>query len=166
MKRNLYLLSFILILGACATTSTGPSYQSLDQKAKKSIEDAFVNSDPFDVSIGVFNPGIPTNASDYGEDGVWPELRRAEAVRFAVSLRDIMTESGFYGAVRVTPDLSSSSDLYVKAKILSSKKYCQSQPGCDVLICARITTHVQRWYVVTARRGFALVSVWLSLMPI
>ena len=155
MKRNFYLLSFMLILGACATTSTGPSYQSLDQKAKKSIEDAFVNSDPFDVSIGVFNPGIPTNASDYGEDGVWPELRRAEALRFAVSLRDIMTESGFYGAVRVTPDLSSSSDLYVKAKILSSN-------GEDISLKVTVTDSSGRAWINNKKYSYRVKPITFS----
>ena len=38
----------------------------------------------------------------------------------AVQLRDTLADSGNYGAVRVTPDFSSSADIYVKAKIEDS----------------------------------------------
>lgn len=155
MKRNFYVFFIVMLLGACATTSTGPSYQSLDEKAKKSIQDAFVNSDPFDVSIGVFNPGIPTNATDYGEDGVWPELRRAEALRFAVQLRDIMTETGLYGAVRVTPDLSSSSDLYVKAKIISSN-------GEDISLKVTVTDSTGRVWINNKRYSHRVKPITFS----
>ena len=56
----------------------------------------------------------------YGEGGVWPELRRAESMYMAVQLRDTLADSENYGAVRVTPDLSSSADIYVKAAIVDS----------------------------------------------
>ena len=39
----------------------------------------------------------------------------------AVQLRDTLADSENYGAVRVTPDLSSSADIYVKAAIVDSK---------------------------------------------
>ena len=113
IKRNLSLL-VMLILTACASTSgTGPQYQYQNKVVLENIE-------PFDVAIGVFNPGLVGNASAYGEGGVWPELRRAESMYMAVQLRDTLTDSGNYGAVRVTPDFSSSADIYVKAKIEDS----------------------------------------------
>lgn len=113
IKRNLSLL-VMLILTACASTSgTGPQYQYQSKVVLENIE-------PFDVAIGVFNPGLVGDASTYGEGGVWPELRRAESMYMAVQLRDTLTDSGNYGAVRVTPDFSSSADIYVKAKIEDS----------------------------------------------
>ncbi len=109
IKRNLSLL-VILILTACASTSgTGPQYQYQNKVVLENIE-------PFDVAIGVFNPGLVGDASTYGEGGVWPELRRAESMYMAVQLRDTLTDSGNYGAVRVTPDFSSSADIIISTQ--------------------------------------------------
>ena len=105
------LLAFF---AGCATNSgTGPQYQSNNGKI------AIENAEPFDISIGVFNPGL-SDQSSYGEAGIWPELRRAESMYMAVQLRDVLANSKNFGAVKVAPDLSSSADLYIKAKILQS----------------------------------------------
>jgi predicted small secreted protein len=113
-NKNILLILIVSYLAGCATTSgVGPEYQSENEKI------VIENSDPFDVSVAVFNPGLPKDSS-YGESGVWPELRRAESMYMAVQLRDTLAESGNYGAVRVTPDLSSNADLYIKAKIEES----------------------------------------------
>mgnify|MGYP006154839227 CR=1 FL=1 len=114
------LKSIILmtLLASCASPSGGnygPAYES-----SSSTPVVVENVDPLDVSIAVFNPGIPSGTDEYGAGGVWPELRRAEAMHLAVKLRDQLSSSQNFAAVRVTPDLTSSSDLYVKTKIISS----------------------------------------------
>tara|TARA_Y100000590_G_scaffold460155_1_gene618837 strand:- start:7067 stop:8302 length:1236 start_codon:yes stop_codon:yes gene_type:complete len=118
-KYKIYLsLAIMLIMTACSTTSvsTGASYRS-----QSSSPVVIENADPLDVSIAVFNPGIPVETDgEYGSKGIYPELRRAEAMYMAVKLRDQLSDSKSFGAVRVTPDLSSNSDLYIKAKILKS----------------------------------------------
>ncbi|MDE0780690.1 MAG: hypothetical protein OSB67_08045 [Alphaproteobacteria bacterium] len=73
-----------------------------------------------DVIIPVFDPGLSEKGEDYKEDGVWPELRRAEAVRFAVKLKEALEDTGAFGAVRVTPDQNATGDLYVLGKIVES----------------------------------------------
>ena len=116
-KYNIYLSLLVLFfLTSCTTSSvaTGPSYKT--QASPVVIE----NADPLDVSIAVFNPGIPAESDEYGKKGIFPELRRAEAMYMAVKLRNELSESKNFGAVRVTPDLSTNSDLYIKAKILKS----------------------------------------------
>jgi predicted small secreted protein len=120
-NKNILLIMLIAFLAGCTTTSgAGPQYQSGTEKNQAAAGGVVSeNHDPFDVSIGVFNPGLP-KASTYGESGIWPELRRAESMYMAVQLRDVLAESGNFGAVRVTPDLSSSADLYIKAKIENS----------------------------------------------
>jgi hypothetical protein len=111
---NISAITLVILLVGCATTANiGPQYQS------DSANPIPQNSDPFDVSIAVFDPGL-SDQNSYGEKGVWPELRRAESMYMAVQLRDILAKSKAYGAVRVTPDLSSSSDIYIKAKITQS----------------------------------------------
>jgi hypothetical protein len=68
----------------------------------------------------VFDPGLSEEAEDYKEEGVWPELRRAESNRFAVKLKEAMEKTGAFGAVRVTPDQNATGDLYVLGKIVES----------------------------------------------
>jgi hypothetical protein len=41
-----------------------------------------------DVIIPVFDPGLPEDPSDYDDENIWPELRRAEANRFAHKLKE------------------------------------------------------------------------------
>ncbi|SVB16054.1 uncharacterized protein METZ01_LOCUS168908, partial [marine metagenome] len=108
----------VALLASCASPSGGnygPAYES-----SSSTPVVVENVEPLDVSISVFNPGITSDKEEYGAKGVWPELRRAEAMHMAVKLRDQLSSSQNFAAVRVTPDLTSSSDLYVKIKILSS----------------------------------------------
>ena len=114
-----FILSIFLIgfLVSCATTSNvGPQYQSSGNNNSQSIPE---NVEPFDISIAMFDPGISKQDS-YGEGGVWPELRRAEAMYMALQLRDTLAKTGRYGAVRVTPNQYSNADVYITARINKS----------------------------------------------
>jgi hypothetical protein len=73
-----------------------------------------------DVVIPVFNPGLSDTIENYEEEGIWPELRRAEANRFAYKLKEALDATNKFGAVRVTPDKTASGDLYVLGKIQES----------------------------------------------
>ena len=108
----------VALLASCASSSGGnygPAYES-----SSSTPVVVENVEPLDVSISVFNPGITSDKEEYAAGGVFPELRRAEAMHMAVKLRDQLSSSQNFAAVRVTPDLTSNADLYVKTKILSS----------------------------------------------
>ena len=67
-----------------------------------------------DVIIPVFDPNIP----DKDKAQVWPEVRRAEANRFALMTKQALEKSGAFGAVRVAPDDSAFGEIYVHGKIL------------------------------------------------
>lgn len=73
-----------------------------------------------DVAVPVFDPNIPKDSDDYEKLGVWPELRRTEAIRFAVALKDEIRNTNVFGNVRTTPDVAVSADLYVRGKIIQS----------------------------------------------
>lgn len=73
-----------------------------------------------DVIIPVFDPGLSEDAENYEAEGIWPELRRAEANRFAFKMKRAMEQTGEFGAVRVTPDRTASGELYVLGKIITS----------------------------------------------
>jgi hypothetical protein len=118
-----YALIFSHFLAGCATTG---SQKSVGPKASSSYEEKVVETSPsapvpkLDVIIPVFDPGLPENAENYEEEGIWPELRRAEANRFAYKLKQALDNSNEFGAIRVTPDETASGDLYVLGKIEES----------------------------------------------
>ncbi len=122
--------SFIL-LGGCGSTQTnvtsvGPSMvgpgggQALG--ARKNTYN--YNSEIYmDVAIPVFDPGFPTESDgsiDYDEieeEGIWPQVRRLEANRFAIATKEALGDTKSFGSINVTPDASALADVYVLGKI-------------------------------------------------
>jgi hypothetical protein len=134
------LLAVCLIgLSACKTLDTfttdsnpqtGPSvgpqagpkiYQEPNKK-----QYAYNSNTYLDVVIPVFSPGLPTDDRgeiDYqavGDEGLWPQLRRAEANRFAVETKRAVENIGTFGSVSVVPTATASGDVYVLGTINQS----------------------------------------------
>lgn len=115
-----YVLIFSHFLVGCATTS---NHNSVGPKLSSSYEEkaeTVATVPKLDVIIPVFDPGLSGNSESYKKDGIWPELRRAEANRFAYKLKQALDDTNEFGAVRVTPDETASGDLYVLGKIEES----------------------------------------------
>ncbi len=120
-----YVIIFSHFLVGCATTGgqngavkVGPkSSSSYNEDVSKAIS---TTAPKLDVIIPIFDPGLSKSAENYEKDGIWPELRRAEANRFAYKLKQALDDSKAFGAVRVTPDETASGDLYVLGKIEES----------------------------------------------
>ncbi len=107
--------------GGSSNVNVGPQASSLYAKEKEKAEAVAVVQKPkLDIIIPVFDPGLPEDAKDYKEMGIWPELRRAEASRFANKMKSAIEETGAFGAVRVMPDTTATGDLYVVGKINES----------------------------------------------
>jgi hypothetical protein len=114
----------VFLLSGCATNSTrsstgvGPSLSSSYSNPKE------INSvqalPKLDVIIPVFDPGLPEDPDDYEDENIWPEIRRAEANRFAYKLKEKLDETGQFGSVRVTPDRTATGDLYILGQIKES----------------------------------------------
>lgn len=128
-KMGVYCLCFSFVLTGCVTNQggtgaagggpgVGPQLSSLFDKTGEAVVDPA--KPKLDVIVPVFDPGLSEAAEDYKEEGVWPELRRAEANRFAVKLKQALEDTGAFGAVRVTPDQTATGDLYVQGKIIES----------------------------------------------
>lgn len=124
-----HVLSISFILSGCVTTGgggsgggtgfdVGPQLSSFFETKREAKIDA--SKPKLDVIIPVFDPGIPEDAEQAKDANIWPELRRAEANRFAQKLKEAMDASGAFGAVRVTPDVTATGDLYVIGKIKES----------------------------------------------
>ena len=118
----LVVLSLVVLISGCASTSGG-GYSVGPRDGVGQVQ----NGKPIDlptselsVLIPILDPSIPENSADYEKEGIWPELRRAEANRFAVQLRDAVADTGVFGAVRVSPDDTATAHLYVTGKILES----------------------------------------------
>ncbi|HFD11795.1 MAG TPA: hypothetical protein ENJ32_04930 [Crenotrichaceae bacterium] len=112
---------FALVFAGCASTSGNNGAVKVGPKPSSAFEkqpdEAILELPKLDVIIPVFNPGLSEDEENYEEEGIWPELRRAEANRFAYKLKQALDESGAFGAVRVTPDQTASGDLYVLGTI-------------------------------------------------
>jgi hypothetical protein len=79
-----------------------------------------------DIGVRVFDPGVPEGEIDKDvleellEDGTFVQIRRTESLYMAVQLRDTLQRSGHWGAVWVTPSVSTGADINVTAQILQS----------------------------------------------
>ena len=114
----------VFLLSGCATNNTrsstgvGPSLSSSYSNPKE------INSvqalPKLDVIIPVFDPGLPEDPDDYEDENIWPEIRRAEANRFAYKLKEKLDETGQFGSVRVAPDRTATGDLYILGQIKES----------------------------------------------
>lgn len=108
-------------------TDIGPPPSSeMEEQARKQAEAEQAPQIPsqeearLDVIIPVFDPGIPVDSNSTQQIEIWPELRRAEANRFAYKLKLAIEETDTFGAVRVTPDATATGDLYVMGVIKES----------------------------------------------
>ena len=127
-KISVYTVSFALIVSGCVTNtgapsglgglSVGPQISSILDPKRDAIIDE--NKHKLDVIVPVFDPGLSEEAAQHKVEGIWPELRRAEANRFAYMLKKALDDTKAFGAVRVTPDKTATGDVYVLGKILES----------------------------------------------
>lgn len=123
------LLSVAMFLSGCMATSgslkeseptVGPSFSSsmVKKQQAQNAKPAVIDTRPkLDVIVPVFDPGLPEDLEQAEKNGIWTELRRAEANRFAYKLKVALQDTGAFGAVRVTPDRTSTGDLYVLGRI-------------------------------------------------
>ncbi|WP_334030995.1 hypothetical protein [Alteromonas sp. P256] len=117
----------LLFLGGCGSTQTkvssvGPSMvgPGSGQPLGSSSNSYNYNSSIFmDVAVPIFDPGFPTESDgsiDYDEieeEGIWPQVRRLEANRFAVATKEALGKTKSFGSINVTPDASALADVYV-----------------------------------------------------
>ena len=120
------LAAAVAVLAGCAGMGTMTGGTPAGPAVGPGIDPpASAAADPYsgvrlDVIVPVFDPGLPEDPDDYEKEGVWPELRRAEANRFAVSLKKALQATGTLGDVRVSPDARAAGDLYVIGAIEKS----------------------------------------------
>ena len=121
LRSSAVLAAAFAVLAGCVTTGTtpGPAVGPGSSTSAESAADAY-RGVRLDVIVPVFDTGLPEDPDDYEKEGVWPELRRAEANRFAVALKQALQATQVFGDIRVSPDTEATGDLYVIGAIEKS----------------------------------------------
>ena len=84
------------------------------------VEQAPREREMLDVGLAIFDPGIPADPSTHSRQGIFPEIRKAEAQYIPVLLRNALQNSNAWGVVRVLPDKQASAELLITGRILQS----------------------------------------------
>jgi hypothetical protein len=123
-KIFIYILIGLFLLTGCAPKYQSSSSPVVGPQTSSSLtpensDDQVVTNhrQRLDVIIPVFNPGLPEDPEDYHDENIWPEIRRAEANRFAWKMKEALDRTDHFGAVRVTPDATATGDLYLLGTI-------------------------------------------------
>ena len=118
------VLAAAVFSAACGATTTGPAPSVVGPKSSTQAEAEasapLAGGGTLEVVVPVFDPGLPEDESSEVDKGVFPELRKAEAVRFAQKLRLELESTRAFETVRVVPDAESAADLYLRGEILHS----------------------------------------------
>ena len=114
LMRHTFLYMLFLALAACNTTSVRTTeYTPVVKEPDKIPENQLL-----DVGIGIFNPGVDDAGKE--KEGVYPEVRNAEARYMPYRLMETLQSTGTWGVVRVIPNRQSEMDVWVDAEILKS----------------------------------------------
>jgi len=90
-------------------SDSGTSYAPVERKLSE-----------LNVSILVFDPGVPAAARADSRSEVYPNVRQVEALLLPFMLREKLVETNEWGAVRVVPEPDIAAELLVSGKILRS----------------------------------------------
>ena len=69
------------------------------------------------VSIAVFDAGVPGDQALHRDLGIFPRIREIEAMLLPFALREALAETGGWGAVRVVPEADAGAELLITGVI-------------------------------------------------
>ena len=78
------------------------------------------NPSALNVSIVVFDPGVPAQQSLHRDLQVFPRIREIEALFLPFVLREVLAETNDWGAVRVVPETDAAAELMLVCTIAHS----------------------------------------------
>jgi hypothetical protein len=99
------LLTAILIIFA-------PQWALTAEDGRKSTQ--------LNISIAMFDPGIPADRSTHRELEVFPRVRKIEALYLPFVLRNVLSSQREWGAIRVVPDSDIAAELLINGTIVRS----------------------------------------------
>ena len=113
------LLAVLLMTAASADAKRVRAPEPLETARQEIPEEQLL-----DVGIELFGTGLPANdpeaLGELEEEGVYEDVRRAEARFIAVHLMETLQSTGYWGAVRILPKAAGEVDLKVGGRILES----------------------------------------------
>lgn len=104
-------------LMACVVAAASPA--ALAQSAATLVA-ATSDGTALNVTIPVFDPGIPDDPSVFRDQQVFPRIRQIEAKLMPFLLRETLVESEQWGAVRVTTKSEAAAELQLFGSIVRS----------------------------------------------
>lgn len=129
MKPTIFfaLLIFPLVLthsafGVSVGPSVGPTTapKTLDVENEDEFFKTRMHIPQLRLAIPVLDPGIPESTQSQKEQGIWPELRKAEAVRCAFKLKQWIHRYNQFDSIVISADASISADIYLIGRIVES----------------------------------------------
>ncbi len=120
------VLPIALFITSCASTTNptsaprynvGPGSIQNSPSTEAASEDRFLG---YNLILTPFDPGIPADSNRFEELGIWPELRRTEAVRFPVELQKHLVNKPTIAKARIAPNMSAVGHFYLNGEIKKS----------------------------------------------
>jgi hypothetical protein len=106
----------LLLLAGCMVQEQRPVARIAAQKATAEIP----QDELLDVGVRLFDANVPGSEKQQEEQGIYPEVRKAESRYMPVIIRDTLEGTGEWGQVRVLPRDGTGMDVYVDGTILQS----------------------------------------------
>ena len=103
-----------LILAGCSSTTIKSTQHAPIIQSSTTISEAEL----LDVGVDMFNPGVNVQSAE--EEGVFLQVRNAEARFFPVKVAETLQGTGNWGVVRVVPEKQSEMDIWIDGEILRS----------------------------------------------
>jgi hypothetical protein len=114
MLRAVSLLKVSLLLASLLSCAAATA---LELKANDAEPDPL---DALEISLVVLDPGIERDSSRDRQQGIYPEIREAEASYLPYALRRTLVDSNHWGAVRVLPEPEASAEVLITGRIVRS----------------------------------------------
>jgi hypothetical protein len=106
----------VALLGGCMVQEQRPVQRVAAQKATAEVP----QDELLDVAVRLFDPNIPESEKKQEEEGIFPDVRKAESRYMPVLVRDTLEGTGEWGQVRVLPAGADGMDVFVDGRIVQS----------------------------------------------
>ncbi|MXW08029.1 MAG: hypothetical protein F4X56_07020 [Gammaproteobacteria bacterium] len=110
--------TFGVSVGPRIGPTTAPD--TLDVEQEEEFFKTKMNIPDLRLAIPVLDAGIPESTQTQQEQGIWPELRKAEAVRSAFKLKQWIHRYNQFDSIVIAADTSVSADIYLIGRIVES----------------------------------------------
>ncbi len=128
-SRLLHLAMFVIGLSTPVFAQEYPGFQPLPKNARwhwvrhtelKTNQETLPDRDRLDVSIAILGTNLPKKERSKQRSGIFPWVRKTEALAIPVQLMETLQASNHWGAVHVVPGISYSAEIQITGKIIKA----------------------------------------------